>query len=120
MRLVRIRRRVFGWLLLVGLAIALIGLVIANIESLLGDSVAEKLIRLVAGVFMIAEGFVLVLDWHGGRRLVGELILREDPGPQTLARRARSGALGWLSRPLLFVLGLVFVGFGILVLTRIA
>ena len=119
------RQRLTARLLTFGLGVAGVCLVIANIDSLLGDGLASQLVRLVAGLVLVFEGLVLTLDgsrsWiPRGRRLVRDLMLeRFYGGANTLLGRLLTGTSKLVLGPTLFILGLVFVGFGALELTRV-
>ena len=119
------RQRLAARLLTLGLGVAGVCLVLANIDSLFGGGTASRLVRLVAGLVLLFEGLALTLDgsrpWAPhGRRLVRDLMLeRFYAGATTVLGRLTAGTLKLILGPLLFVFGLVLVGFGALELTRV-
>ena len=80
---------------------------------------------LVAGLVLLGEGLALTMDgarpWvPPGRRLVKQLVLERFYGnAATLGGRLLTGTIRVVIGQLLFVLGLVLVGFGALELTRV-
>ena len=69
------RQRLAARLLTFGIGLAAVGLVLANVDSLLGDGMGSRSVRLVAGLVLLFEGLALTLDgsrpWvPHGRRLV--------------------------------------------------
>jgi hypothetical protein len=119
------RQRLAARLLTLGLGVAGICLVLANVDSLFGGGMGSRLVRLVAGLLLVFEGLALTLDgsrpWvPHGRRLVRDLMLeRFYGGANTLLGRLLTGTGKLVLGPTLFILGLVFVGFGALELTRV-
>ena len=119
------RERLAARLLTFGLAVSGVCLVLANVDSLFGDGMGSRIVRLVAGLVLLFEGLALTLDgsrpWvPHGRRLVRDLMLeRFYGGANTLLGRLLTGTGKLVLGPTLFILGLVFVGFGALELTRV-
>lgn len=119
------RQRLAARLLTFGLGVAGVCLVLANVDSLLGDGMGARIVRLVAGLALLFEGLALTLDgsrpWvPHGRRLVRDLMLeRFYGGATTMLGRLMTGTIRLVLGPLLFVFGLVLVGFGTLELTRV-
>ncbi len=119
------RQRLTARLLTFGLVVAGVCLVLANVDSLFGGGLGSRLVRLVAGLVLVFEGLALTLDgsrsWvPHGRRLVRDLMLeRFYGGANTLLGRLLTGTARLVLGPTLFILGLVFVGFGALELTRV-
>ena len=119
------RQRLTARLLTFGLVVAGVCLVHANVDSLFGGGLGSRLVRLVAGLVLVFEGLALTLDgsrsWvPHGRRLVRDLMLeRFYGGANTLLGRLLTGTARLVLGPTLFILGLVFVGFGALELTRV-
>ena len=119
------RQRLTARLLTFGLVVAGVCLVLANVDSLFGGGLGSRLVRLVAGLVLVFEGLALTLDgsrsWvPHGRRLVRDLMLeRFYGGANTLLGRLLTGTARLALGPTLFILGLVFVGFGALELTRV-
>lgn len=119
------RQRLTARLLTFGLVVAGVCLVLANVDSLFGGGLGSRLVRLVAGLVLVFEGLALTLDgsrsWvPHGRRLVRDLMLeRFYGGANTLLGRLLTGTARLVLGPTLFILGLAFVGFGALELTRV-
>ncbi len=119
------RQRLAARLLAFGIGLAAVGLVLANVDSLLGDGTGARIVRLSAGLVLLFEGLALTLDgsrpWvPHGRRLVRDLLLERFYGGATTALgRLLTGTFRLVLGPLLFVLGLVLVGFGAVELTRV-
>lgn len=119
------RQRLAARLLTFGLVMAGVGLIVTNVDSLLGESTGARIVRLVAGLVLLFEGLALTLDgsrpWvPPGRRLVRDLLLERFYGsPTTMLGRLLTGTGKLVLGPSLFVVGLVLVGFGVLELTRV-
>lgn len=124
------RHRIAARLLTWGLAAAAVCLVLANVDSLIGGGTGGRIVRLVAGLLMLAEGLMLTLDgsrpWAPpGRRLVKAHLLERLYGidgtakATTLSGRLLAGTIRLVLGQALFILGLVLVGFGALELTRV-
>lgn len=117
----RLGARILAW----GLLAAGVCLVLANVDSLIGDGGIARIIRLVAGLVLLIEGLALTMDgarpWvPPGRRLVKQLVLERFYGnATTLSGRLLTGTIRVVIGQLLFVFGLVLVGFGTLELTRV-
>lgn len=124
------RQRLAARLLTSGLVLAGACLVLANVDSLIGDGTGARSVRLVAALVLLAEGLVLTLDgsrpWAPpGRRLVKAHLLERLYGIDGTAKAASisgrllTGTIRIVLGQVLFVLGLVMVGFGALELTRV-
>lgn len=119
------RQRLAARLLTFGLVMAGVGLILTNVDSLLGESSGARIVRLVAGLVLLFEGLALTLDgsrpWvPPGRRLVRDLLLERLYGSSTtMLGRLLTGTGKLVLGPSLFVFGLVLVGFGVLELTRV-
>ena len=119
------RQRLAARLLTFGIGLAAVGLVLANVDSLLGDGTGARSVRLSAGLVLLFEGLALTLDgsrpWAPhGRRLVRDLLLERFYGrATTVLGRLTTGTITLVLGPLLFVFGLVLVGFGAVELTRV-
>ncbi len=122
----RLAARLFTW----GLAAAGVCLVLANVDSLIGGGNGARTVRLVAALVLLAEGLVLTLDgarpWAPpGRRLVKAYLLERLYGIDgngtglSFGSRLLAGTIRVVLGQVLFVLGLVLVGFGVLELTRV-
>jgi hypothetical protein len=92
-----------------GFVAAVVALILANADSLLGHGSASLVIRLAAGLVMVAEGLLLVLDRWRARRLLVDHLLR---------RFGRGRFWRVLVTPVVYVLALAFVGFGVVELVR--
>lgn len=124
------RQRFAARLLTLGLFAAAVCLVLANVDSLIGGGSTARIVRLVAGLVLLLEGLALTVDgarpWvPPGRRLVKAYLLERLYGldgkaaATTLTGRFLAGTLRVVLGQVLFVLGLVLVGFGTLELTRV-
>lgn len=98
----------------------------ANVDSLVGEGLAAFLIRLVSGLILLFEGLALTLDgarvWAPpGRRLIRLYIVERftGGGELTMTGKLMMRSFTMLLTPTLFILGLAFVGFGVLQLTRV-
>ena len=117
----RLGARILAW----GLLAAGVCIVLASADSLIGGGGTARIIRLVAGLVLLGEGLALTMDgarpWvPPGRRLVKQLVLERFYGnAETLGGRLLTGTIRVVIGQLLFVLGLVLVGFGALELTRV-
>jgi hypothetical protein len=119
------RQRLAARLLTWGLLVAGVCLIMANVDSLVGDGLAAFLIRLISGVVLVFEGLALTLDgsrvWAPpGRRLIRLYIVdRFGAADLTMTGKLMMGTFTMILTPTLFILGLAFVGFGVLQLTRV-
>lgn len=124
------RQRIAARLLTWGLGLAAVCLVLANVDSLIGGGIGARVVRLVAGLLMLAEGLMLTLDgsrpWAPpGRRLVKAHLLERLYGidgsakATSISGRLVTGTIRLVLGQALFILGLVLVGFGALELTRV-
>lgn len=98
-----------SYLLLAGFVACLIGLIFAAADSALGSGSTADLARLAAGVVLVAEGLLLVLNRWGSRRTLSARLL-------TFLGRGRIWR--WLLDPTLYVLGIAFFAFGVIELVR--
>jgi hypothetical protein len=85
--------------------------VIANVESVLGDSGYWAIVKLLVGLVLVGEGALLATDWRRARR---------DAVGHVLVRMGRRRFWRFLLGPLLLGFGLVALGFGGLELVRAA
>lgn len=117
----RIAARILAW----GLPVAGVCLILANVDSLIGGGSASRIVRLVAALILLFQGLALTLDgarpWvPPGRRLVRQHLLERFYGEaSSLSGRLMLGSIKLAIGPILFVFGLVLVGFGALELTRV-
>ncbi len=124
------KERIAARLLSFGVPVGGVCLIVANIDSLIGDGGAARIIRLVAGLILLFEGLALTLDgsrpWTPpGRRLVKAYMMERvygvdgKSGPATITGKLLAGTMRGVLGSVLFIFGLVLVGFGVLELTRV-
>ncbi len=100
-----------------GFAVSIVISAALVLGLLASDSTAVWLawLRIALGLVLIAEGLLLATDWRGARRLMLWRMRRREPGgvPLPLTHRMRRG----LASPGLQLLGIVWLGAGILAVT---
>lgn len=87
-----------------------VGLVVAWILTILGSGAWQSAVGVLSGAVMLVEGLVLASDWRGGRGLVVARLQERSLVRRRRLRRPVRALLGLA----LFVVGLAFVGSGVL------